>query len=137
MRYASQALLLFMTVLLSSSCMQMTGNFAFKGFFDDTYKKIEGTPEFPSDEEVRWVFAFSKKQAEREIGVVYLKREAIWVEILTATSRIDLANSIVYGTLKGLEPGKYQIVLTDVRNDNREIARKDFVIYAREDDDDR
>jgi hypothetical protein len=121
--------------LIFVSCTKTAGDFAFKGFFDDTYRKIAGTPEFPSDREIKWVFAFSAAQGAKAIGVVYLKKELVWVEIMTESEGIEPGHSIVYGTIKGLRPGKYQIVLTDPAEDNREIARKDFVIYTPGDDD--
>jgi hypothetical protein len=129
------ALFLFIPALIVVSCAKMAGDFAFKGFFDDTYRKIAGTPEFSSDREIKWVFAFRTKQSERQIGVVYLKKELVWVEVMTAAERIEPGRRVVYGTIKGLQPGEYQIVLTDPADDNREIARKDFVIYSSGDDD--
>jgi hypothetical protein len=127
--------LLAAAVLIAASCTKMDGDFAFKKFPGDSYRKIEGMPEFSSDEKVDWVFAFSRKHGEREIGVVYVKKELVLVEVQSYSAKINQASGIVYGTIKDFPPGEYQIVLTDVMNDNQEIARKGFVIYSKEEED--
>jgi hypothetical protein len=126
--------LLALAALLASSCAKLEGDFAFKKFHDDAYRKIENTPEFSSDDEIRWVFAFTTKQDQRDIGVVYLKKELVWVEMQSYRSKIDAISKIVYGTIKDFPPGEYQIVLTDVKNNNQEIARKGFIIFAGEEE---
>ena len=121
-------------VLCATACSQSKGDFAFKGFQDDTFKRTAGAPEFPGNEEVRWIFLFKKKYNARDIGIVYLKKELVWVEVFTDTAKITLASNIVYGTIKSLQPGEYRIVLTDLINNNEEIARKEFSIYEKEED---
>ena len=54
--------------------------------------------------------------------------------MLSRVSRIDATNKVVYGTIKNLPPGQYQIVLTDLQNDNMLIDSKDFIIYEKESD---
>ncbi len=127
-------LLIIAAVLTVTSCLKMDGDFAFKKFPSDSYRKIEGTPEFSRDENVDWVFAFSRKHGDREIGVVYVKKEVILVEVQAYSAKINRASRIVYGTIKDFQPGEYQIVLTDVMNNNQEIARKDFIIYAKDEE---
>lgn len=110
----------------------LQGTFGFKKFGQDTYHRLDGVPEFASDETVEWAYVFKKKYGERTIGIVYQKKELVWVEMLTGTGRIDEFNRIVYGTIRDFPPGTYQIVLTDLKNDNRMIATREFVIYERD-----
>jgi hypothetical protein len=125
----------FIVVLsLAAASCSLEGKFGFKRFGEDTYRRTSETPEFASNEAVDWVYVFSKKYGERQIGVVYRKKELVWVEMLTRVSKIDETNKVVYGTIKNLPPGHYQIVLTDLQNNNGFIDSKDFIIYEKEND---
>ncbi|OHD65557.1 MAG: hypothetical protein A2176_03135 [Spirochaetes bacterium RBG_13_51_14] len=126
--------MIFVLAALAISCVGMKGQFGFRRFGDDAYRRIDGVPEFAGDEQVSWVYAFKKKYGEHEIGVVYLKKELVWVEVLNTSSRIDNAVRVVYGTIKDLPPGEYRIDITDVSNDNLLIDSKDFIVYDREDE---
>ena len=117
--------------LLSASC-SMEGQFGFRKFGEDSYRRTSETPEYASNEAVDWVYIFKRKHGEREIGVVYRKMELVWVEMLSRVSRINATNKVVYGTIKNLPPGHYQIVLTDLQNDNTLIDSKDFIIYEKD-----
>jgi hypothetical protein len=121
--------------LMAVSC-SMEGTFGFKKFGQDTYHKLQGSPEFASDETVDWVFMFRKKYGERTIGVVYQKKELVWVDVFTTTAKIDNSTRTVYGTIKDLEPGKYQIIITELEKDNKLIDSKEFIIYEKDSDED-
>jgi hypothetical protein len=112
------------------------GTFGFKKFGDDTYHQLSGTPEFASDEAVDWVYKFKRKYGERAIGIVYQKKELVWVEVLSRSENINNFNLVVYGTIKDLEPGVYQLIITDVEKDNKLIDKKDFTIYEKDRDED-
>jgi hypothetical protein len=122
-----------MLSLVAASC-SIEGKFGFRRFGEDTYRRISETPEFASNETVDWVYVLKMKYGERQIGAVYRKKELVWVEMLTRVSKIDEGNKVVYGTIKNLPPGRYQIVLTDLQNDNALIDSKDFIIYDKESD---
>ncbi|HNW29189.1 MAG TPA: hypothetical protein PKN50_11990, partial [Spirochaetota bacterium] len=62
-RLAHMAIVL--AVALGAVSCSMEGTFGFKKFGQDTYHKLEGTPEFASDEAVDWAFVFKKKYGER------------------------------------------------------------------------
>jgi hypothetical protein len=130
------ALLLAMTAL-ALSCLGVKGDFGFKRFGDDTYHRIAGTPEFPSDESIDWVFKLSKKYSDRDIGIVIQKKELVWVEISTKSQHITEASEALYGTIRDLQPGEYRLVLTLVKKDNELIDSKDFIVYEKEEDPDR
>ncbi len=131
-RLAHMAIVL--AVALGAVSCSMEGTFGFKKFGQDTYHKLEGTPEFASDEAVDWAFVFKKKYGERVIGIVYQKKELVWVDVLTRSARIDNTSKIVYGTIKDLEPGEYRIILTELENGNKLIDSKDLIIYEKEND---
>jgi hypothetical protein len=127
--------LLLALVALSFSC-GVKGEFGFRKFGDDTYHRIEATPEFASDDAVDWVFKLDKKYKDKDIGVVLQKKELVWVEVYTRSQHISLADSAIYGTIKDLQPGEYQLVLTLVKDDNSLIDSKGFVIYEKEEEED-
>ena len=131
-RLAHMAIVL--AVALGAVSCSMEGTFGFKKFGQDTYHKLEGTPEFASDEAVDWAFVFKKKYGARVIGIVYQKKELVWVDVLTRSARIDNTSKIVYGTIKDLEPGEYRIILTELENGNKLIDSKDLIIYEKEND---
>jgi hypothetical protein len=128
-------LLLAMTTL-ALSCGGVKGEFGFKRFGDDTYHRINGTPEFASDEVIDWVFKLGKKYGEREIGILCQKKELVWVDVTSRRQRITVTDEALYGTIKDLPPGEYKIVLTLVKRDNSLIASKDFIIYEKEEGED-
>ncbi len=134
-RRAEYVALIVILSLAAGSCA-MEGKFGFKRFGEDIDRRTSETPEFASSETVDWVYVFNKKYGERPIGIVYRKKEAVWVEMLSKTGRIDENSKVVYGTIKNLPPGHYQIVLTDLKNENALIDTKDFIIYEKDDDDD-
>jgi hypothetical protein len=121
--------------LAAVSC-SMEGTFGFKKFGQDIYHKLQGSPEFASNEAVDWVFKFRKKYGERTIGVVYQKKELVWVDVFTTTAKIDNTTMAVYGTIKDLEPGQYQIIITELEKDNKLIDSKEFIIYEKDSDED-
>ena len=114
--------------------MRVKGDFGFKKFGDETYHRIDGTPEFASDEAIDWVFRLSRKYGERDIGIVLQKKELVWVEISTRSQRITTADRALYGTIKDLQPGEYKLVLTLVKSDNELIDSKNFIVYEKEGD---
>jgi hypothetical protein len=120
--------------LLMASC-KPEGTFGFRKFGEDTYHRLHDTPEFSSVEAVDWVFVFKKQYGDHVIGVIYQKKELVWVDLLTTTGKISKESKVVYGTIKDLEPGEYRIVLTDVGDDNKLINSKDFTVYEKEDED--
>ncbi len=125
---------IILALALGAVSCSMEGTFGFKKFGQDTYHRMEGTLEFASDEAVDWVFVFKKKYGERAIGVVYQKQELVWVDILTRTARISNTTRTIYGTIKDLAPGQYQIIITELEKDNALIDKKYFTVYEKEND---
>jgi len=130
-RRAAYFAFMVLLTLAAGSC-SLEGKFGFRRFGEDIYRRTSEIPEIASNETVDWVYVFNRRYGERSIGVVYRKKELVWVEMLSRVSRIDTGNKVVYGTIKNLPPGHYQIVLTDLKNDNAFIDSKDFIIYEKD-----
>jgi hypothetical protein len=134
MKVSSIACLALLLAVTALSCSGVKGTFGFKRFGDDTYHRIDGTPEFASDEEVAWVFMLKKPYSDRVIGIVCQKKELVWSDVTVRSQRITETDRAVYGTIKDFEPGDYRIMLTLVKDNNRLIESKDFIIYERDDE---
>lgn len=120
-------------LLLVLSCGSLKGEFGFKTFLDDTYRKWPDPLEFDSGKEIQWVYQFSADVDRRRIGVLYQKKEILWVEVETSANRVDSQNPNVFGVIKNLPAGDYKIILIDMDNDNRYIDERAFTVYTDED----
>ena len=125
--------LAIIVLALLVSCGKLKGEFAIKNAMDDNYRRITRSLEFAREDEIQWAYIFQNNKIRHKIGVIILKKELVWVEVTSYTSIIDINNNIVHGTIKDYPPGDYQIVLTDVENNNF-IEKKDFLIYSRAED---
>jgi hypothetical protein len=126
-------------VALSAASCAMEGQFGFKKFGDDAYRRIDGRTEFEANEAVDWVFLFKKNYGDHQIGIVCQKKELVWADVYSSSSMISTikkSKPAVYGTIRNLSPGEYRLVITDVKNDNRIIGIKEFVIYEDTNEDD-
>ncbi len=130
----NKSALLLLSLLLIVSCGKLKGEFAFQTPEDKSYKINQSRFEFDSAKEIKWIYKFhSIPRSKIKIGVIILKKEFGWIDILTTTDYIDPAKSIVYGTLKGLEPGDYKIVLVEVANgESKAIDEIEVYIYSDE-----
>ncbi len=133
MKFSSIACIALLLAVTALSC-GVRGEFGFKRFGDDTYHRIDGLPEFPSDEEVAWVFMLKKKYTDRDIGTIFQKKELVWVDVISKVQRITETDKAVYGTIREFQPGEYRIILTQVKDANRIIDSKEFIIYERDDE---
>ena len=126
----SLSLLLFL--LLITSCGKLKGEFAFKNPGDKGYKINQSRFEFDSSGEVDWIYRFHSKAGNKvKLGIIILKKELGWVDILTTSDYIDKSKNIVYGTLKGLEEGEYKIVLVELTPDgNKTIDEIEMYLYS-------
>ncbi len=125
------AVTVIITLLLS--CGGPEGVFAIRLPEEDVYRRAQGSMEIPHDQEVSWVYQFNRSTNDI-IGVIIKKKEIVWVEIYNSTARVDPGRQVVYGTIKDLEPGTYQILLTRITDGNEIIDRFDFTVYARVDE---
>lgn len=127
---------LLISCLFFLSCGKLAGKFAFQGEDDKGYKINQSRLEFDSAKETKWVYTFNTTPSGRiHLGVVLLKKELGWVDILTTSDYIDPMKNIVYGTLKDLEPGSYKIVIVEVTIDgNKKIDEVEFNLYSDEEE---
>ena len=116
------------------SCGKPEGDFAFKLPEDRGYKKILSTPEFDSNVSVNWIFTLSSIRGKTDYGIIILKKELIWVDILSYTDYTDSEKQSIYGTIKDLEPGDYRLMITEIDGDDqRAISEIEFYVYTDED----
>ena len=90
--------IIFFSILVSIafSCGKLKGEFAFKTFYDDSYKKFTIDPEFAANEEVKWVYVFkSASKSPQKIGIIYMKKEVVWVDIWSNVSNITANNKLI------------------------------------------
>jgi len=131
MKKSGIVILVLLTVF---SCGKLKGEFAFQTPDDKGYKINQSRHEFNSTDEINWIYRFHSKAGGRiKLGVIILKKEIGWIDILTTSDYIDPLKNIVYGTLKGFEPGDYKIVLVELTSEgNRTIDEIEFYIYSDE-----
>jgi hypothetical protein len=127
---------LFIILFLFPSCGRLKGEFAFQEPDDKCYRTNQGRLEFDSAQEIKWVYKFESVPSSRvNLGIIILKKELSWVDIITTSDYIDPMKGIIYGTLKELEPGDYKIVITQITIDgNQKIDEKEVYLYSDEED---
>jgi hypothetical protein len=121
-----------MALMMILSCAKITGTFALKYPTEDSYRRVREAVEIEKNSQVQWVFKLDKVLTNKTpIGVILLKKELVWVDVLVQSVTVGPDNEIVYGTIKDLEEGDYKIMLTDVKK-GREIDELEFTIYSDE-----
>lgn len=125
LKYHLAVLLLFSSMFLS--CGKLKGEFAFRNFGQEAYRKADGVPEFNKNKKIEWVFVFDKVSDKHQIGVVLLKKELVWIDIGVRRETINEKEKIIYGDIEDLDEGRYRILITcegDV------IAEREFIIFS-------
>lgn len=111
--------------LLLVSCGDK-GEFAFKSFGMDTYRTMKSGMEFPSDARTDWLYKFPAIRGKRHYGVIMLKKELVWAEIAKEVQEAETERPCLYGTIQGLEPGEYKIMITQ---NNKLVDENEFVVF--------
>ncbi len=121
-------------ILFLTSCGKLKGEFAFQTPEDKGYKINQTRFEFDSAKVINWIYKFDSFPGDRiKLGVIILKKEIGWIDILTTSDYIDPLKNIVYGTLKEFEPGDYKIVLVEVTSEgSKAIDEIEIYIYSDE-----
>ncbi|MBN1532234.1 MAG: hypothetical protein JXA20_06195 [Spirochaetes bacterium] len=114
-------------------CGSSPGQFGFKTWQEDSYRQKKDPLEFSTKDEIQWVFRLSGASSPRTIGVVYQKKEIVWVDMDSSSQRVDATNRYVYGTIKDFPPGEYRLVLVEAGEGNRLISERFFTVYNDED----
>jgi hypothetical protein len=122
----------FFAVLLS--CGRPSGEFAFKLPEDKGYKKPAVLPEFNSSDEVNWIYSFSSIRGHLKAGVILLKKELVWVDVLSYSDYADSEKTILYGKIQGLDPGDYRLMITEILEDEQKVLDEiEFYIFTDDD----
>lgn len=128
--------LIVITILFSASCGKLKGEFAFQTPLDKSYKIRQERLEFNSAEELKWIYKFKVIPSKKiKLGVIIMKKELGWVDILSMPDYIDPMKGMVYGTVSEFEPGDYRIVITEITEDETTIIDKcDFYLFSDEEE---
>lgn len=125
---------ILISLLFPLSCGKLRGEFAFQTPLDKSYKIRQERLEFDSAEEIKWVYKFGGVPGSRiKLGVILMKKELGWVDILSMPDYIDEMKDMVYGTIRDLDPGDYRIVITEITEDTPVIIDQcDFYLFSDE-----
>lgn len=96
------------------ACAKQPGSFGFKHYLEDSYRTASRMPEFPADAKYQWSYVFNQPAPQYKVGVILQKKELVWVEVNSRALVPDPSQPVIYGDIEGLEPGEYEIVLTEV-----------------------
>ena len=125
------ALIILMSMM--AGCSNSSGKFAYRTVGMDSYRNMTEGIEFQSDAKIDWLYHFPSVFGKKNVGVIILKHELIWVEVRKDIQTVDKLKPQVWGTIENLEPGEYKIVLAEK---NELIAETIFNIYESPDDED-
>lgn len=127
-KFFSLFLLLFLIV--SGGCSKSPGNFAYKTFEMDSYRRMKPMMEFAEGEHVDWVYVFSSA-SQKPVGVIVMQKMAVWVDIDTKRIVPELGNPNIYGTLVERGEGEYRIVIV---RDNVQVDEIGYIVYPKKEE---
>lgn len=126
-----RASIILLLSLLCASCGKLHGEFAFRQKDDKGYRTVLPRLEFNASDTVDWLYRFEPLSGKRTIGIILMKKELGWVDIMTSQDNVDEIKQIVYGKISGLEPGDYKLVLTEIKLEKSIlIDQKEFYLYS-------
>jgi len=128
--------LIILSLLLPLACGKIKGEFAFQTPLDKSYKIKQERLEFNVSDEIKWVYKITTAPSKKtKLGIIIMKKELGWVDIISMPDYVDELKSIVYGTIKDFEPGDYRIVITEITDDETIIIDKcDFYLFSDEEE---
>lgn len=128
--------LIILSLLLPLACGKIKGEFAFQTPLDKSYKIKQERLEFNVSDEIKWIYKITQAQSKKtKLGIIIMKKELGWVDIISMPDYVDEMKSIVYGTIKDFEPGDYRIVITEITEDETIIIDKcDFYLFSDEEE---
>ena len=121
--------LIILTILLTlHACGKLKGEFAIKTGMGEKYIRIKKSLEFHKDKAYHWAYTLKKVSGKHKVGILILKKNIVWVEIIDERDFVSPQKTAITGTIKGLKPGNYKLILTDL--DDREIIDTlPFLVY--------
>jgi hypothetical protein len=120
-------MLAIILIFFVSGCAKHKGEFAFKNFFEDQYKKMDDPLEFEKNEKINWLYIFKDVRSVQNITITLLKKEIVWVDISNKSEQISALNNVIYGKIENLSDGNYRIIISLL---NKVIDQCEFVIYS-------
>jgi len=129
MKYYKPYLVYIITIsmMFLAACGQLEGKFAYKSQLDDHYRKMDANHEIKSDEKVNWVYVFDKFSGKHKIGVIILKKEIVWIDVLSWHDEVTPSENIIYGTIEDFQDGEYKIILTE---NDKAFDEQRFIVYT-------
>ena len=124
---------LIILISVTIGCSNSSGQFAYRTVGMDSYRNMTEGIEFQADTKIDWLYRFPSVFGKKNVGVIILKHELIWVEVWKDIQTVDKLKPQVWGTIEKLEPGEYKIVVTEK---NELIAETIFNVYESPDEDD-
>lgn len=118
-------------IMIFPGCSKLSGEFGFRTFFDQAYKKVKGVPEFRSSERVQWVFVFKEVKDTHSIGIIVQKKEIVWADVVKETKVITPERKIIYGTIENYPEGEYKIIILE---ENKILGNQSFLVYQNDED---
>jgi len=125
------AFFLLLGFVSAPGCGELSGQFGFKTFMDQAYKKVASVPEFPGNERIQWVFVFDEVKGKHSVGVIIQKKEIVWADVVKETKWITKERNIIYGTIENYAEGEYKILILE---NNKIIGKQDFLVYQNDED---
>ncbi len=122
-------LILFLIPFLIS-CGRLKGEFSVKYPLDETYRRIHRKPEIRNDQTVKWIYRFKTMPDKLTVGVVVMKKEALWIDYSSYRETVSGTSPILYGQIKNYPPGEYRIVITDFLKENKIIDDLYLQVYS-------
>ena len=112
--------------LMLTGCVKLQGEFAFKKPDDDRYKRVKGIPEFNINSSIKWCYLLKKSYEKLSVGVVLIKKEIIWVDVISRVETINKSTKAIYGTIEKLNEGRYKLLVSE---SNEIVDEMEFIIY--------
>ncbi len=127
-------LIIFFIIVFLSSCGNIKGEFSFKNPGDDEYRKKHDPIEVASNAELLWIYKFpGSYKSAKKFSVIYKKKELVWVDIINYTDEIFHEKSQLFGSIKDLPAGEYELVIFNIGT-KKITDSLFFKVYDAEDD---
>lgn len=128
MKYSHFMKILIVFCMLTFSCGSFEGNFAYKKFNEDTFKKYRSTAEFHVDERIRWAYIFKEITSKLSVAIIIQKKEISWVDVYTRKDSVSPEKRAVYGEIKDFPEGRYRLLIMSLKK-RKILDTSEFVIY--------
>ncbi|MCL2026483.1 MAG: hypothetical protein FWG92_06740 [Leptospirales bacterium] len=120
--------------ILSLSCAKISGEFAFKTDFSDSFRKPLRMPEIDANKKTEWIYSFKNNFEGRSIHVFIMKKEIIWIEIAAYEDFAGNEKMTIGGVIEGYAPGQYRIMLIEFTSKKTIIVDEIvFMVYSEDD----